>query len=147
MENNDKFTVMTEWLDNFAAEMENEDELKEWIYVMTMYLWKGEEIESSNRYIRQAFNNMKNNADRIFKKKNGGIGRPTKLPDDRVYDLRKNGGYSAKEIAAMLNSEGYDTDEKGVNNSKGWKKVTEEKKAEKIAAKDSETGTSASFNF
>jgi 16S rRNA C967 or C1407 C5-methylase (RsmB/RsmF family) len=90
---------------------------------MIMYLWKGIEIGSSNRYIRQAFNNMRNNADRIKKKKDSlqSKGRPEELPADKVYELRSE-GKKAKEIAEILSNEGYkdgNVTEQNVSNSKG----------------------------
>ena len=66
---NNRFTIMTEWLSDFEKDAMNEEEMKEWVYILTMYLWKGEVIETDNRFIRLAFNNMKNNADRMKAKR------------------------------------------------------------------------------
>lgn len=150
---NNRFTIMTEWLSDFEKDAMNEEEMKEWVYILTMYLWKGEVIETDNRFIRLAFNNMKNNADRMKAKKEEyqGAGRPADLPTDRIYELRKE-GKKAKEIAQILNEEeiwGTVTDKK-VQNSVGWKKFTEDKKSGNIT-KDSDQSedkpTISTFNF
>lgn len=147
----DRFTIMTEWLSDFEKDAMNTEEMKEWIYVLTMYLWKGEIVETNNRFIRLAFNNMKNNADRMRAKKEEyqGAGRPTDLPADRIYELRKE-GKKAKEIAEILTAEdiwGLVTDKK-VQNSAGWKKLTEEKKAVTTTSeKPAEKQASPHFNF
>ena len=150
---NSRFTVMTEWLSDFEKDAMNEEEMKEWVYILIMYLWKGEVIETDNRFIRLAFNNMRNNADRMKAKKEEyqGAGRPSDLPVDRIYKLRKE-GKKAKEIAQILNEEevwGTITDKK-VQNSVGWKKFTEDKKSGNIAKeidKSEDKPTISTFNF
>ena len=152
MNNNDRFTIMTEWLSDFEKDAMNAEEMKEWVYILTMYLWKGEVIETENRFIRLAFNNMKNNADRMKAKKEEyqGAGRPADLPTDRIYDLRKE-GKKAKEIAQILNDEGVwgTVTDKKVQNSVGWKKFTEAKKIGAVSAenKEEEKPAISPFNF
>ena len=152
MNNNDRFTIMTEWLSDFEKDAMNAEEMKEWVYILTMYLWKGEVVETENRFIRLAFNNMKNNADRMKAKKEEyqGAGRPADLPIDRIYDLRKE-GKKAKEIAQILNDEGVwgTVTDKKVQNSVGWKKFTEAKKLGAVSAenKEEEKPAISPFNF
>ena len=152
MNNNDRFTIMTEWLSDFEKDAMNAEEMKEWVYILTMYLWKGEVVETENRFIRLAFNNMKNNADRMKAKKEEyqGAGRPADLPTDRIYDLRKE-GKKAKEIAQILNDEGVwgTVTDKKVQNSVGWKKFTEAKKLGAVSAEDkgAEKPAISTFNF
>lgn len=152
MNNNDRFTIMTEWLSDFEKDAMNAEEMKEWVYILTMYLWKGEVVETENRFIRLAFNNMKNNADRMKAKKEEyqGAGRPADLPIDRIYDLRKE-GKKAKEIAQILNDEGVwgTVTDKKVQNSVGWKKFTEAKKIGAVSAenKEEEKPAISPFNF
>lgn len=152
MNNNDRFTIMTEWLSDFEKDAMNAEEMKEWVYILTMYLWKGEVVETENRFIRLAFNNMKNNADRMKAKKEEyqGAGRPADLPIDRIYDLRKE-GKKAKEIAQILSDEGVwgTVTDKKVQNSVGWKKFTEAKKIGAVSAevKEEEKPAISPFNF
>lgn len=149
---NNNITIMREWLDDFERDMESEDELKEWMYILLKYIWKGEIVPTNNRYIRQAFNNMKNNADRIEHKRQtaGKVGHPELLPSDQVYNMRKNKGMTAKQIAEALTTEKIwgMVSEKQVNNNAGWKRYTAEKKAGIAQPEEEEKPTiSAPFTF
>ena len=154
---NSSLKVMTEWLDNFEKEAESPEEMKEWIYVLMMYIWKGEVIESDNRFVRLALNNVMNNWNRmkikqeLYQSQNGG--RPANLPSDRIYKMRAE-GKTAKEIAEILTAENIwgTVIDKQVHNSAGWKKYGEDKKNGAVSTAintgvEEDKATPAAFNF